>query len=163
VDHAAQRARVQREQPETRTFRRLFRDVTVASASVFVVALLAAYAVAAPTPDLTASVGPVVPQPGASAVVQGRVLQPDGSGLDDARIDVIRSGQIVASAVTGDAGTFRVDLRGGCASYRISLQARVQGSAVETAAGRRLCPGDALPVDARVITHGHFIWVPGPR
>jgi hypothetical protein len=137
--------------------------VAVACASVLVVALLAAYAVAAPTPELTASVGPVVPQPGASAVVQGRVLEPDGSALDGVRVDVLQAGRIAASAVTGDSGTFRLDLRGRCASYRISLQARVQGSPVETAAQRRLCPGDALPVDARVITHGHFLWVPGPR
>jgi hypothetical protein len=141
----------------------VLRDVAVASASVLVVALLAAYAVAAPTPELTASVGPVVPQPGASAVVQGRVLEPNGGALDGARVDVLRAGRIVASAVTGDSGTFRLDLPGACASYRISLQARVQGSAIETVARRRLCPGDALPVDARVVTHGHFLWVPGPR
>ena len=143
--------------------RRFLRDLTVASASALVVALLVGYALAGPTPELTAAVGPPVPQPGTKAIVQGRVLEADGSALDGARVEVLRSGRIAASAITGEAGTFRLALPGSCGSYRIVLEARTQDYYVETASHRRLCPGDALPVDARVVTQGHFIWVPGPR
>ena len=162
MDHVAQ-TRVRHREPNARSLRRFFRDLTVASASLLVVALLVGYALAGPTPELTASVGPVVPQPGASAVVQGRVVEPDGGALDGVQVDVRRAGRVAASTVTDDDGAFRVDLRGECASYRIVLHGRVQGSTVETAAQRRLCPGDALPIDARVVTQGHFVWVPGPR
>jgi hypothetical protein len=95
--------------------------------------------------------------------VQGRVVEPDASGLDGLRIQVRRLGELEGSAVSDDAGRFRVDLRGGCGVYEVVLRARWQGSALETNARRRLCPGDALPLDARVITQGHYLWVPGPR
>jgi hypothetical protein len=65
--------------------------------------------------------------------------------------------------VSDDAGAFRVYLLGGCAVYGISIRAHAVGATVETATRRQLCPGDALPVDVRVVTQGHFIWVPGPR
>jgi hypothetical protein len=137
--------------------------VFVACASAGVVAFLVAYALAAPTVDLTATVGAPVPQPGPSAVVHGRVLEVDGSALDDAHIEVRRENRIIASAASDRAGRFRIALPGGCAAYEISLRATAQGDAVETASRARLCPGDALPVAARVVTQGHYLWVPGPR
>ena len=139
------------------------RNVAVAFASVAVLAFLIAYALAAPTPELTLSVGSVVPQPGTTAVVQGRVVEPDESGLGGLRIEVRRGGRIAAAALSDGTGRFRVDLTGRCGVYEVLLKARWQGSALESTARRRLCPGDALPLDARVVTQGHYLWVPGPR
>jgi hypothetical protein len=130
--------------------------------SCFVVVLLVLYAVAAPSSELTASVGPVVPRPGNHAVVEGRVLEADGGGLAGAQIAVRRGGQM-RTTVSDDGGSFRLRLAGGCAVYAISVRAETHGAEVETSSRQRLCPGDSLPVDARVITHGHFLWVPGPR
>ena len=142
--------------------RRRLRDAWVALMSALVLALLVAFVVAAPTAELTASVGQPVPRPGPTAVVQGRVLEADGGGLEGAQIEV-RGGGKQAADVSADDGRFRVELRGSCTSYLISLQADAAGSPVETESERRICPGDAVPVVARVVTHGHFIWVPGPR
>lgn len=139
------------------------RDVTVASVSGVVVALLVAYVFAGPSAELTASVGPVVPRPGTSALILGRVLQVDGGGLEGARIEVRRSGRLAGTTVSDAAGRFGVDLRGACSAYAITLRAEAEGSTVGTVTRHRLCPGDALPIDARVVTHGHFLWVPGPR
>ncbi len=118
---------------------------------------------AAPSAKLTASFGSVVPRPGANAVVEGRVLEADGGGLQDAQIVVRRDGRPIANARSREDGAFRVDLRGSCAVYGISIRARASGSNVDAATRRQLCPGDALPVDAQVVTEGHFLWVPGPR
>jgi hypothetical protein len=146
-----------------RSWRGSFRDIAVALASAGVVALLVGYVVAGPSAKLTASVRAAVPRPGTSAFVLGRILEADGSGLEGANIEVRRSGRLAGRTVSDDAGAFQVELRGGCSAYVISLRARAQGSNVETVARRRLCPGDALPIDARVVTKGHFLWVPGPR
>ena len=139
------------------------RNVAVAFTSAAVLAFLIAYALAAPTPELTLRVGDVVPQPGATAVVQGRVVEPDASGLGGLRIQVRRGGETAGAAVSDRTGRFRVDLRSGCGEYEVLLKARWQGSALESNARRRLCPGDALPLDVRIVTQGHYLWVPGPR
>ena len=139
-----------------------FRDAAVAASSLGVIALLVFYAVAAPTAKLSADFGHVVPRPGSAAVVQGRVLDSSGGGLDGAQVIVSRSGQAAGHTLSADDGTFRINLRGSCAVYRIALHARASGSDVETATRRQLCPGDALPVDARVVTEGHFLWGPWP-
>jgi hypothetical protein len=128
-----------------------------------VLALLVAYALAAPTPELRLTVGHVVPQPGATAVVQGRAVEPDASGLGGLRVQVRRGKGRAAIAVSDRTGRFRVDLRGGCGVYDVILRGSWQGSALESEARRRLCPGDALPLEARVVTQGHYLWVPGPR
>jgi hypothetical protein len=138
-------------------------DATVALASAGVLTLLVLYAVAAPSTGLTATVGPIVPRPGSTAVVQGRIIEPDGGGLKGARVVVRRSGRPAGTAVSDDAGAFRIELSGRCSAYDISVRARALGSTVGTHARRNLCPGDALPIDIRVVTQGHFIWVPGPR
>jgi hypothetical protein len=161
LDYANASARRQRR--DSRTRKAGFRDVVVAFSSIGVLVLLVVYALAAPSATLRAEIGSVVPRPGSTAVVQGRVLTSDGGGLAGARVVVSRAGRAVGSGASDDAGAFRVALRGSCAAYRISIQARAVGSNVETVARRRLCPGDALPVDARVVTQGHFLWVPGPR
>jgi hypothetical protein len=131
--------------------------------SALVVAFLVLFALAGPSSDLTASVGPVVPRPGSSAVVEGRVLEADGGALAGAQIRVTEAGRRVGAAVSDDEGSFRVELDGACSAYAISVRASVQGDDVVAGSTRRLCPGDALPVDARVVTNGHFLWVPGPR
>ena len=138
-------------------------DATVAVASVGVLGLLVLYAIAAPSVSLTASAGSVVPLPGPTAVVVGRVLTSGGGGLKGARIDVRRSGREAGTGLSNAAGAFRVELPGRCAVYSVSIRARAQGSTVAATVRRRLCPGDALPVDARVVTQGQFLWVPGPR
>jgi hypothetical protein len=135
----------------------------VAASSFGVVGLLVLYAVAAPTAKLDADFGPIVPRPGTTAIVQGRILDTGGGGLAGAHVVASRGGRAVGRGVTNAGGTFRIELRGGCAFYGISVQARAVGSDVETSTRRQLCPGDALPVDARIVTQGHFLWVPGPR
>ena len=156
-----------RPRPGTETARRprrLVRDVTVAGASLGVIALLVLYAIAAPDVSMSANVGSVVPLPGRAAVVVGRVLGPDGSGVKDARIDVRRAGALAGSAVSSRSGAFRVQLPGRCGFYDVLIRAHASGSTVTTTVRRRrLCAGDALPVDARIATQGQFLWVPGPR
>jgi hypothetical protein len=148
---------------EARAVRARARDMIVAASSLGVLGLLVLYAVAAPTSKLTASFGPVVPRPGAAAVVQGRVLSADGGGLEGAQIVVRAHGRPAGTVRSRDDGAFRIDLRGRCAAYDVLIRARASGSTVDADTNRQLCPGDALPVDARVVTQGHFLWVPGPR
>jgi hypothetical protein len=98
-----------------------------------------------------------------TATVEGRVLGPSGDGLEGAEVIVRRAGMTPVRALADSSGAFRVALRGRCASYLVSLSAKSQGDTVDTSARHRLCPGDSLPVDARVVTQGNFLWVPGPR
>ena len=149
--------------PRTRVLPRAVRDVVVALSSAGVLLLLVAYAVAAPTSELTTSIGRPVPSPGSAAVVQGRVLSPDGGAVEGASVEVRRADGSAADDVSDDDGRFRVALSGGCASYVISLRADAAGDRVGTDSTRRICPGEAVPVVARIVTNGHFIWVPGPR
>lgn len=146
-----------------KTWRRAGRDAVVASASAAVLAFLVFFAVAAPTGELTASVGPVVPRPGTTATVEGRVLGPTGDGLEGAEIVVRRTGMRPVRTVADPSGAFRVALRGDCATFTVSLRAEARGDTMRTSARRHLCPGDSLPVDARVVMQGHFLWIPGPR
>jgi hypothetical protein len=162
MGHVATRTR-RRIEARERARRSRVRDLFVAGASIGVLAFLVAYALAAPTAELTASAGPTVPRPGSDAVVEGRVLAADGSGLEGARIEVRRAGRVAASAVSRDNGAFRVELEGGCSAYAVSLRTEADGSPLEADWRRRLCPGDALPIVARIVTQGHFLWVPGPR
>jgi hypothetical protein len=141
----------------------LRRDVTVALASCGVVALLVLYALAAPTVSLSAKVGSVQPLPGQSALVVGRVLGSDGNGVKGARVEAREIGRRTIKGTSDSTGAFRVSLPGRCAVYTVSIYAPAQGSTVATKVQHRLCPGDALPVDARVVTQGQFLWVPGPR
>src|SRR6266508_688569 len=114
----------------------LARDATVALASAAVVAFLVLYAVAAPSARLSAEVGPVVPRPGSTAVVQGRVIEPDGGGLKGAHVAVRRAGRVVRTGVSDNAGAFRVEVAGSCAVYDISVRARALGSTITAAAQR---------------------------
>jgi hypothetical protein len=155
--------RAAEENPGTRRSQRRVRDVTVAVASAGVLCLLVLYAIAAPSVSMTASAGSVVPLPGRAAVVLGRVLGSDGGGLKGARVEVRQAGGETAIGMSNAAGAFRVSLPGRCAFYTVSIRAPAQGSTVAATVRHRLCPGDALPVDARVVTQGQFLWVPGPR
>jgi hypothetical protein len=128
-----------------------------------VLGLLVLYAIAAPSVSLSASAGSVVPLPGRNAVVMGRVLAPGGGGLEGARIDVRAGHRAVRNGASNSAGVFRVALPGRCAVYTVSIHAPAQGSTVAATVRHRLCPGDALPIDAHVVTQGQFLWVPGPR
>lgn len=158
------RPTTRRRSSAARSPRRLVRDALVASTSVAVLALLVFVAVASPSSKLMANVGPVVPRPGKQAVVEGRVLEANGGGLEGAEVAVLRKGggeREIASS--GADGAFRVVLDGGCSTYTVFVRAEASGDDVETASRARLCPGDSLPVDARVVTYGHYLWVPGPR
>ena len=95
--------------------------------SVGVIAFLIAYALAAPTPDLRLEVGHVVPQPGATAVVEGRVIEPDTSGLGGSRIEVRRRGGASGTDICDADGRFRVDLAGSCGTYEVVLRTTWQG------------------------------------
>jgi hypothetical protein len=128
-----------------------------------VLGLLVLYAIAAPSVSLSASAGSVVPLSGPDAVVLGRVLASGGGGLEGARIDVRTAGRTVRSGASNSAGAFRIALPGRCAFYTVSIHAPAQGSTVAGSVRHRLCPGDALPIDAHVVTQGQFLWVPGPR
>jgi hypothetical protein len=152
-------------QPQPRALgpRAFVRNATVAIVSAAVVAFLVFYAVAAPTARLNADVGPVVPRPGTTAVVQGRVIEPDGGGLKGAQVVVRGVGRRPQAGTSNSAGAFQVELSGKCALYDISIRARALGSTVTSHTRKQLCPGDALPVDVRVVTQGHFLWIPGPR
>jgi hypothetical protein len=161
LDHANAHAQAVRREP--RRLHTGVRDIVVGLSSAGVLGLLVLYALAGPTAKLSADIGPVVPRPGSTAVVQGRILEPNGGGLDGAQVVVRRSGRRAGAAVSDNGGAFRVELRGSCASYLIAIHARAVGADVATDTRQRLCPGDALPVDVRVVTQGHFLWVPGPR
>ncbi len=139
------------------------RDASVALASAGVLALLVFYALAAPTVSLSAKVGSVVPLAGSKPVVVGRVIGSDGNGVEGARIEARETGRRAVEGTSDSTGAFRVSLPGRCAVYTVSIKAPAQGSTVATRVHHRLCPGDALPVDARVMTQGQFLWVPGPR
>ena len=141
------------------------RNLAVAVGSGGVLAFLVFYAIAAPTASLSASMGPVVPRQGSKPLVLGRVLGTSGGGLEGARITVTRAGleRPIATSTSERSGAFRVELPARCGVYEISLEARAVGSTVRKSGERRLCPGDALPIDAQVRTQGHFLWVPGPR
>jgi hypothetical protein len=139
------------------------RDATVALFSIGVIALLVLYAIAAPSVSMSAGVEQVVPLPGRTAVVVGRVLTSGGSGLKGARISVRSADGVKRTATSNAAGAFRVALPGRCSLYAVTIRASADGSNVSAAVRHRLCPGDALPVDARVVTQGQFLWVPGPR
>jgi hypothetical protein len=128
-----------------------------------VISLLVLYAIAAPSVSMSAGIEPVVPLPGRDAVVVGRVLTSGGSGLKGARIEVHTPDGRSIAASTNSAGAFRVTLPGRCALYSVAIRATADGSTVSASVRHRLCPGDALPVDARVVTQGQFLWVPGPR
>jgi hypothetical protein len=162
LQHVVTETRLE-QQRAARPLRRHLRDAGVALASLIAISLLVLYALAGPSAKLTASVGPVVPRPGIIAVVQGRVTKADGGALQGARVEVRQKGERIATAFSDDSGEFQIALAGPCARYEVSLQAKTEGSTVDTDSRRRLCPGDTLPIDARVITQGHFIWVPGPR
>ena len=137
--------------------------MVVAVASAGVLALLVLYAIAAPSVSMTASAGQVVPLPGRTAVVVGRVLSSGGGGLKGARVDVRAADGRRATGASSSDGAFRVALPGRCAFYTVSIRAAAQGATVAATVRHRLCAGDALPVDARVVTQGQFLWVPGPR
>ncbi len=153
-----------REQPRAaRSLGALARNAFVASVSVGVLAVLVLFVFASPSSKLTAKVGPVLPRPGDQAVVEGRILTAKGSGLEGARVAVLGPGGERETASSGPDGAFRVFLGGGCSMYTVLVRAEASGDDVETTSRARLCPGDSLPVDARVVTYGHYLWVPGPR
>jgi hypothetical protein len=143
-----------------RSPRALFRDCAVALASAAVVAFLVGYALTTPRFTLRTTVSGVEHHPGSAAIVQGRVLEADGDGVGDAEVRVRRARGVSRVTRTGEEGRFRVDLGGSCAASRIEVSVRTEAKIVRSTLRRQLCPGDAVEVDARLVTRGHLIWVP---
>jgi hypothetical protein len=136
------------------------RDGVVALGSVGVVAFLIAYALSSPRVEIHAAVAAVAQHPGRQAVLHGRVLEAGGDGITEAVVRVERPGSTPLVARSGDRGYFRVDLAGACARYRVVLSVGEQDPPVEAAFDRRLCPGEAVEVDARVTSAAQLVWVP---
>jgi hypothetical protein len=127
--------------------------------SLVVMLFLAAYALSDPGLELAVVTGDVHEHAGAQAVVHGRVVDSNGDGLADAALAV--SGPTGTKiAEVDEQGFFRLDLLGACAAYRVDLRGRSHGRALVTRLERRLCPGDELEVDARVIVDGQLVWIP---
>jgi len=159
--------RGKKELPHSRTNRRALgsvgdraRDALVATVSVAVVAFLIAYALSSPRVEIDAAVAAVAQHPGRQAVLHGRVLDARGDGVAQAVVRIERPDSTALVAHSGDRGYFRVELAGACAPYHVVLSVREQGQPAETALDRRLCPGEAAEVDARVTAAAQFVWVP---
>ena len=124
--------------------------------------MLVAYALAGPTAELTASVGPAVPSPGTTAFVVGRILDVNGGGLEGARIEVRRAGRLAAAGASNDAGTFRVEPEAAAPPMR----SRYEPMRTAPASGRTRDAGSVRAMLSRskpVVAHTATSWVPGPR
>ena len=136
------------------------RDGAVALGSVGVVVFLIAYALSTPSVRVEAAVAAVSEHAGRDGVVHGRVLEAAGDPVEDAEVRLVRAGGAIRATHTGERGYFRLDVTGSCASYRIVFRVRGESERTEKELARELCPGDAVEIEARVVTDGQFIWVP---
>lgn len=136
------------------------RNGAVALGSIGVVAFLIAYALSTPTVRVEAAVAAVSEHAGRNGVVHGRVLEAAGDPLEGAEVRLVGPGRVSRVARTGGRGYFRLDVQGSCAAYRIVFRVRGEGGPSEETIPRELCPGDAVEIDARVVTEGQFVWVP---
>lgn len=143
-----------------RTIRDRARDGAVALVSVGVVAFLIAYALSSPSVEIDADVAAVEQHPGRHAVVHGRILEAGGDPVIDAEVRVERSGTSSLVAHSGERGFFRIDVTGACARHRIVVSVREQDHPVATTFRRRLCPGDAVEVNARLSSASQLVWAP---
>ena len=85
----------------------------------------------------------------------------DGDGgVGGATVLVSAPGREAQVGTTVEDGTFRIGLGGPCSSYRLEVDARADGRALSTAATRRLCPGQALELEARVTSSSQLLWMP---
>jgi hypothetical protein len=125
------------------------------------VLFLTGYALSGPGLELAAVAADVHAHGGRQAVIHGRILESDGGGIANAALEV-RSPTGTRIARAGEQGFFRLDILGSCATYRIALRAKSHGQELGTRLARRLCPGEELEVEARVIADGHFLWMPTP-
>jgi hypothetical protein len=141
-------------------WRLAIRNAFVAAVSAGVVAFLVVYALSQPEVKLETSIGSLEPRPGPAAVVHGRVAEANGDGVDGAQLTVARPGMREHTARSGAGGFFSLDVRGACGTYRIELTAHAAGQSLARRIIRRLCPGHALELDARVVSTGEFVWVP---
>jgi hypothetical protein len=146
--------------PRRRSLRTVGRDLAVALVSAAVVAFLVAYALTTPRFALDATVAGVESHPGSRALVAGRMVDTDGDGVANARVEVRRRGAPVRVAHSDGHGAFRLDLGGACAAARIDLAAEQDGRRVHTTLTRRLCPGSLVEIDARLVAAGRLIWLP---
>lgn len=124
-----------------------------------VVAFLVAYALSSPTVEIDAAVAAVEQHPGRQAVLHGRVHDASGDGVADVEVRVERPGVRAVVGQSGERGYFRVDVVGACNRYRVVLRLPESEDAA-TEFGRELCPGDAVEVDARLVSEGQLVWVP---
>lgn len=137
------------------------RDCVVALGSVAVIAFLVAYALSSPTARVEAAVAGVTEHAGRNGIVHGRVLEATGDPVEDAEVRLVRVGGRETATRTGERGYFRADVTGSCAAYRIVFRLDAdRGTSAETGVAREICPGDAVEVEARVVTDGQLVWVP---
>ena len=141
------------------SFSGIVRDFATAVVSIAVVAFLVAYALTKPSVTLAAAAN-VEEHAGNDAVVAGRVLDSDGDGLAGAEVRAARPGGTALSARSGERGYFRLELPGACAVYDVDFAAAAHGSQLRKSLRQRLCPGDALEVDARIVADGQLLWMP---
>jgi hypothetical protein len=130
----------------------------VFATSLVVMLFLAAYALSDPGLKL-AVVTDVGEHAGPQAVLHGRVLDSNGSGLAGASL-AVHGPRGTKIAAVGKQGLFRLDLLGACATYRVDLRGQSHGRALVTRLERRVCPGDELRLEARVVVDGQLIWMP---
>jgi hypothetical protein len=143
-----------------RSWRDRGRDCTVALASTAVVAFLVAYTLTTPSFALDTAVSHVMQHPGARAIIQGRVLDADGDGIPGAEIRAHQPGGGIQVVHSGERGYFRLVLAGACAVSHIDVAVAAGGGRARTTLRRRLCPGDALEIDSRLLAEGQPIWFP---
>jgi hypothetical protein len=139
--------------------RGLVRDVFVAAASAAVIGFLVFYAVSKPDVRFDLTLGAVEPYPAQVAVLHGRIVKADGEGVG-AQVTAQRRGAPRQRALTGERGFFRLELRSPCGSYDIAVAAQGSGRSFARRFTRRLCPGQALELDGRIVSTGNFIWIP---
>ena len=141
-------------------WRRVPRNAFVAAISAAVVVFLVLYALSRPEVKLRAFAGNLEPRPGSTALVHGRVVEADGDGVSDARLEVAAPGGREQTARSGERGFFSLEVSGTCDTYTFELAARAGGRWLHRRLAHRLCPGQSLELLGRVVATGNFVWVP---
>ena len=135
------------------------RDAFVFACSAAVIAFLVFFTFADPGVRLASHLSGPTAHAGSAALVVGRVTDGDG-GVGGATVLVSAQGREARVGTTAEDGTFTIGVGGPCSSYRLEVEARADGRALSTAATRRLCPGQALELEAHVTRSSQLLWMP---
>jgi hypothetical protein len=145
--------------PRSGRLRSHARDAFVFACSAAVIVFLVFFTFADPGVQLASHLSGPTAHTGSSALIAGRVMDGDG-GVGGATVLVSAPGRDTRVGTTAEDGTFRIGLGGPCSSYRLEVDARADGRTLSTAATRRLCPGQALELEARVTRSSTLLWMP---